>query len=561
VLGRCWQKLGKRTAILWLCAMLGLPMMGCSQLTSAQKVDAPMAINADARSQIEEVSPPEILQQLSLELEQYDPQVKILGLEPDQTLADTAVSLRLQVKDFPLYKDAKLGLGPHLHVLLDDQPSQTLYDTDEALNFQDLSPGTHTIRAFAVRPWDESFKTAGALAQVTFHVFAPTQANRPDPTQPLLTYNNPQGEYGTEPIMLDYSVALPTPKSEGNSSISPWKVRISLNGQSFTTSEAAPIYLKGFKPGVNWLKLELLNASGKPVANAFGETVRLITLKPNGKDTLSQLMRGELTAQEAERIVSRKISKRLTAQEEAAQEEEEALAAEAKQERAKRVAPAPETSINRPVENKPVEKPIETVPIQVVPRSPSPNKSPSEAIAKPVSPAIPSRPMPASAQKAITQPSTPKAQAQSNVPLWSKIKSSLFSDKPASESRPESARAIPSQANLSHPEGSSQAAPPVSPSTAPPKTTTSAGVEPKPNQIAEPIPTASPQLDTALPSVPTTDQGPLDSFQKFLDFQSLNTKQPPVLQQKTAVQIPSRYLQKSQQPNQSVEADFGEAGA
>jgi hypothetical protein len=503
VLGRCWQELGKRTVALGMCAMLGLITISCSQSTSGQKVDMPVAIAIDSsKAQMEEVSPPEAIQQLGLALDQYEPQIKLSGVDPDETVTDTTVNLRLQVKDFPIYKDAKLGLGPHVHVLLDNQPYQTVYNASEALTFKGLSPGTHTVRAFAVRPWDESFKTADASDQVTFQVFTPTQTNRPDPTQPLLTYNNPQGEYGAEPIMLDYSITLPNSKTGQKPSIAPWTVEVSLNGQSFKTTERGPIYLKGFKPGVNWLKLELLNASGKPVANAFSETVRLITFNPNGKDTLSQLVRGELTAQEAERIVNRRVSKRLAEQEKAAQEDQEALAAEAakdaaKPESAKTIAPAPEAIIKK------IPSAVDPSPVLVLPRSPSSASSTSSSSSTP-------KPSP-------SEQSLEEAEAQvKDVPLWSKLKSSLFSNT-ASGAQPKATRSFPSKT--------------ASPNVALP---------------SAPLPDA-PSLN-----VPKLNSEPLEPLQKFLDFQPLDPENLPVIQQKTAVEIPSRYLKQSQPLNQTL---------
>ncbi len=531
--GKYWQEFGKRAVVLWMCVTLGLTIMGCSQPISGSKVDAPIALAINSKPQLEEVSPPEAIQQLSIELDQYEPQVKILGIESDETVTDTTVNLRLQVKDFPIYKDTKLGLGPHIHVLLDNQPYQTLYNVSEALIFKDLSPGTHTVRAFAVRPWDESFKTADASDQVTFHVFAPTQANRPDPTQPLLTYNNPQGEYGAEPIMLDYSVTLPKSKVGQTTSIAPWTVNVSLNGQSFKTSEGGPIYLKGFKPGVNWLKLELLNANGKPIANAFSETVRLITFNPNGKDTLSQLVKGELTAQEAERIVNRRISKRLTEQDKAAQEdqdEQEALAADAAAKRASaRPAVLPEVPIKNSTDVAP-----EPVPIT----SRSPNQSFNQKVsdessskktsarALPINtPIIQSSPTPVpsleetpeSTEAEHIQPRPSQTPAKQDVPLWSKLKSSLFSAK-SDSAKSDSAK-------------SGQVAPALQPN------------------AARPIPSQE-SVSAGDPSANAKSSEPL---QKLLEFQTLDLEKLPVIRPDAAVEVPSRYLKKSQPLNRTPE--------
>lgn len=257
--------------------------------------------------QLSEVAPPPIIQQLSQSLEGYQPQVTILSPIADEVLQDTTVSVKLQVEDLPIFKDTDLGLGPHLHVILDNQPYQADYDLDQPLVFEDLAPGTHTLRVFASRPWHESFKNEGAYAQTTFHIFTKTTDNTPDPTLPLLTYSRPTGSYGAEPIMLDFYlnnaplhvVAQENPDDD----IADWRIRVTVNGENFILDRWQPIYLKGFKRGKNWVRLEFLDEQGNPVKNAFNDTVRLITYEPKGKDTLSRLVRGELSADAARGIV------------------------------------------------------------------------------------------------------------------------------------------------------------------------------------------------------------------------------------------------------------------
>ena len=217
------------------------------------------------------------------------------------------MTVQFQVQDLPIYKDVNLGLGPHLHVFLDNQPYTAVYDANEPLVLTDLEPGTHTLRAFASRPWHESFKNEGAYAQTTFHLFTKTPNNNPDPALPLLTYSRPQSSYGAEPIMLDFyltnaplhQVALENPED----AIVDWRIRVTINGESFVTDQWQPLYLTGFKPGKNWVQLEFLDEEGNPLNNVFNNTVRLITYEPNGEDTLSKLVRGELTAAEAGSIV------------------------------------------------------------------------------------------------------------------------------------------------------------------------------------------------------------------------------------------------------------------
>ena len=260
-------------------------------------------------NRISEVSPPEAIQQLRKALENYQPQISILYPLPDEVLQDIDVSVQFQVKGLPIFKDANLGLGPHLQVLLDNRPYAAVYDINQPLTLSDLEPGTHTLQVLAESPWEESFKNQGAAAQTTFHIFTKTDDNNPVRTLPLLTYNSPQGNYGEQPILLDFYLtnAPPHQLAQENSQdeILDWKIRATVNGESFAIDQWQPIYLKGFKPGKNWVKLELIDEQGNIVKNAFNNTVRLINYQPLGQDTLSKLVRGELTAAAARGIVDR----------------------------------------------------------------------------------------------------------------------------------------------------------------------------------------------------------------------------------------------------------------
>ncbi len=262
---------------------------------------------AQLSGSISEVSPPSVIQQLRSTLETYQPQVAILNPQPDQVLQEDTLTVKLQVQDLTLFKNQQLDMGPHLHVILDNQPYIAVYDLNEPLVFPDISPGTHTLRVFASRPWHESFKNEGAYAQTTFHIFTKTQDNNPDTAQPLLTYSRPKGSYGAEPILLDfYLTNAPlhlVAQQDSKDDIADWRIRCTINGSSFVLDRWQPLYLKGFKPGKNWVQLEFLDEQGNSVKNVFNNTVRLITYEPKGKDTLSKLVRGELTAAEARGIV------------------------------------------------------------------------------------------------------------------------------------------------------------------------------------------------------------------------------------------------------------------
>lgn len=287
--------------------LMGIGITGCGDRANFPSFSSSRPAAQSQPAKIKEVAPPDLIRDLRRDLESYQPQVQILSPRPDEVLQTQSATVRFSVQDLPLFKDEDLGMGPHLHVFVDDQPYQAVYDATAPLVLEGLTPGTHTIRAFASRPWHESFKNEGAFAQTTFHVFAKTAEKAPSSEAPLLTYSRPQGTYGAEPIMLDFYLTqapLHTiAQADEEDDILDWTIRCTINGESFEVDEWRPIYLKGFKPGQNWVQLELLDETGAAIANVFNDTVRIIDYAPNGNDTLSQITRSELPFDNARRIV------------------------------------------------------------------------------------------------------------------------------------------------------------------------------------------------------------------------------------------------------------------
>ncbi|MFM7600440.1 MAG: hypothetical protein ACKO7R_04460 [Pseudanabaena sp.] len=289
-----WKKLTSLIMAIALCFYL----TACGGDSKPVSKKSPTKAVASPIVNITEVSPPTEIQRLSRLLERYTPQVSIISPKPDEVLNDTQVSVKFDVKNLPIFKNADFGLGPHIHVTLDNQEYKAVYDLNQTATFDHLSAGTHTIRAFASRPWHESFKNQGAYAQTTFHVLTKTGENTPESKIPLLTYSRPVGTYGAEPIMLDFYLQNAPLHLLGKDEemLDDWQVRATIDGKSFTFDRWEPIYLKGFKTGQNWVKLELLEPDGDAIANVFNSTAHLINYQPNGSDTLSRLVSGEKIA-------------------------------------------------------------------------------------------------------------------------------------------------------------------------------------------------------------------------------------------------------------------------
>lgn len=297
-----WAGVGKLFAFITAVVMV-LGLAGCGDRAGDLRTPG----NATKlSSKVSEVSPPEVIQELRQMLEVYQPQVTIVTPKSNEVLQDDRVSIQFLVQDLPIFKDNDLGLGPHLHVVLDNEPYKAVYDISQPFVLSDLAPGTHTLRVFASRPWHESFKNDGAYAQTTFHIFTKTPDSQPDPALPLLTYSRPVGTYGAEPVMLDFyltNAPLHLVAEKPGDEIPDWRIRCTVNGESFVIDRWQPLYLKGFKSGKNWVQIEFLDEQGNPVKNAFNNTVRLINYEPKGKDTLAKLVRGELTIAQARGIV------------------------------------------------------------------------------------------------------------------------------------------------------------------------------------------------------------------------------------------------------------------
>jgi hypothetical protein len=299
------------TRLVGLCLAVGIAIGITSCERSVQAKSALPAITSGTAltttdGPLSEVNIPATIARLAPSLDQLQPQVRILSPKPDQTITDDRVTVKLSVSDLQLFKQPELGLGNHLHVILDKQTYQGVYDLSKPLVFENLAAGTHSLRVFASRPWHESFKNAGAYAQVSFNVLTKTAENNPDPNQPLLTYSRPTGTYGAEPIMLDYYLAnLPTQvaANDRQDQISDWRVRVTVNEQRFILDRWAPVYLQGFKPGKNWVRLELVDDRGQPIPNVYNDTVGVINYDPQSKDALARLVRGEIDPNLAQTLV------------------------------------------------------------------------------------------------------------------------------------------------------------------------------------------------------------------------------------------------------------------
>jgi len=246
---------------------------------------------------LQEVQPPVAVQQLQQALADRTPNIEILSPRDGATLADGPWQLKLKVRDWPLADGGPLGLGAHVVVQIDDQALQRISGADAApwqpadasperslvIPQEPLSPGSHRITVYAARPWGEAVKSPGAAQQIRVHQLAANPQSLPAPGSPQLLPVSPDAANGAEPLLLDW-LLLDAPLQHLRDGDGSWRLRVTINGDSFVLDQAVPLWLKGWKSGRNSLQLELLDGSGAALNAPFNSFVRAIELAAPGSE-------------------------------------------------------------------------------------------------------------------------------------------------------------------------------------------------------------------------------------------------------------------------------------
>lgn len=166
--------------------------------------------------------------------------------------------------------------GQHVHLIVDNQPYQAVYDASQPVSLGDLEPGRHVVRAFPSRQWHESVKQPEAFAFVEFAVGGVGGPSVLQPNEPVLTYSRPKGTYegaGADSIMVDFYLTNVQLEPGGN------RVLLTVDDEvEYEITEWKPHFLVGVPPGEHTVTLELLDPAGNPVEGPFNRTSRTITV-------------------------------------------------------------------------------------------------------------------------------------------------------------------------------------------------------------------------------------------------------------------------------------------
>jgi hypothetical protein len=245
------------------------------------------------RSSQQEVAPPLAVQQLQEALEARRPRVEIVSPADGALLPAGPWTLRLRVEDWPLVDAGPLGLGPHLVVQLDGDAPLPLTATSTTM--RPLEPGSHRLTVYAARPWGEAVKGLGAQRQIRLHRVAANPLGQPAPGSPQLIAVSPRGTAAATPLLLDW-LLLEAPLQNLRSGDASWRLRVSINGDSFLVDRQTPLWLEGWRTGSNAVQLDLLDGLGEPLNPPFNSLVGEVILEPGGEPPRWQ--KGRLTASE-----------------------------------------------------------------------------------------------------------------------------------------------------------------------------------------------------------------------------------------------------------------------
>jgi len=293
---------------------------------------------------LQEVAPPSVVQELRQALADHEPRLRIISPANDSLLPAGPWTLRLEVEDWPLVDAGPLGLGPHLVAQLDDLPAIPLTSTQAEMPA--LSPGSHRLTVYAARPWGEAVKSPGAYRQIRLHRVAANPLAVPAAGSPQLIPVRPTPGPVQEPVLLDWlllDAPLQRLRGEGTEG---WRLRVSVNSDSFLVDQQTPLWLSGWRSGENALQLELVDGRGEPLNPPFNSLVSGVTVSSGLPQP--RWLGAPLEPLERARLLGEAPPEQEPAPVAALAEEQPAPEPEPKREPAPELAPEPKPEVNLP---------------------------------------------------------------------------------------------------------------------------------------------------------------------------------------------------------------------
>ena len=251
---------------------------------------------------LQEVAPPGAVQQLREKLQRYQPNLRLVSPTDDSVINADSVDFVLDVKDWPVSRDLELGLGPHVVVQIDNQPQRRL-DSLEGnrvrLQIDGLSAGSHRFSAWAAYPWGEAVKNPGANLQGRFHLWQRVEGTQPENDAPWLVPVTTSDNPAVQPLLLDW-IIWNAPLQNLRDGDGRWRLRLSVDGDSFLVDQQDALWLKGSASSAGSLvQMELLDGVGEPITPEFNNQL----VHQSGKKTAPPTwLKARLTEEELARL-------------------------------------------------------------------------------------------------------------------------------------------------------------------------------------------------------------------------------------------------------------------
>ena len=239
----------------------------------------PSRPSGSSSSRLQEVAPPGAVEQLRRQLDQHRPKLRLLSPDDGTVTRAERIDLVLEIEDWPLTDAGDLGLGPHVAVQIDEQPPLRIseeLDGKVRLSFEDLAPGSHRLSAWAAYPWGEAVTSPGASIQSRLHLWQRVSGTQPGADDPWLVPVGATTGTSDQPLLVDW-LLWNAPLQNLRDGDQRWRLRISLNGDSFLVDHQEALWLKGGngREGAT-LQMELLDGKGEPINPVFNN--RLLRL-------------------------------------------------------------------------------------------------------------------------------------------------------------------------------------------------------------------------------------------------------------------------------------------
>lgn len=193
--------------------------------------------------------------------------VKIETPQEEQVMSWETVDVFFRLQNY------SIGDGGNRICLILDNGSPMEHDHDlKPVILRGLSPGAHTLRAFAVRPDGKMLKDAEAWDRINFYVRRRDFSNFQPGDRPYLTVNLPwDGNAYPDAegkVWLDFRLHhAPLGKDK-------YRVRFQLDGVSTFLEKEEPYPLTGLAEGRHRLVVDLVDEDGDPIPEIFARVER-----------------------------------------------------------------------------------------------------------------------------------------------------------------------------------------------------------------------------------------------------------------------------------------------